>query len=154
MQDFAKILKNLFKIDDNYIGAIDNTVPYFCEHSKHNSLKSVFCISNKDWYWNSISSSKAESVNPVVVMFIKHIDLNAYNLLLNKRKIIIGSCAGLLINNVLFLNEKYKSLNKKHEIWSKLSVSDHIDYNNNSVLKNFSVRAYFNLMNCYYYCVL
>lgn len=157
MQSFAKILKNLKRIDQSQIGAIDDTIPYLCRHSQKLPINKVF--SSNQWYWQAIPTCEIEKINLAIIMFIKHVDYDIHihgviSAITNRNVKLIGYCVGLMINKILFLNEKYNSKNfDVNEIWSKLSTGGEIYVGNNIAPGSNDLFAYFNLLNCSYYCV-
>jgi hypothetical protein len=161
MSNNKRFLNRLIKVDNNYIGAVDDTVPILCKHLQGISYKNIIEGNVNNWDWISISSNEAENVKLPCIMFVKYIDLNCgfinmINNMLNTQKlnhndnktVVRAYTSGLMINNVLFMQDKYESKNFEFN----LSTHDMIFIKHlNQKVEGYKIISSFNLANCSYY---
>lgn len=159
MPDNGEILKRLKKIDRSYLGAIDGTDPYICEYAGKAPLSKVLKGKVSHWYWKTVSANDVERSEIICLIFIKYIDLNtsirnivgrmAINQQKEDREIVVASAQGLMINDVLFLNDKYRT----GDGFFDLTTHDQMNIRHlGQTVEGFSIRTYFNLNYCSYYC--
>lgn len=159
MPNIKESLINLNKINRNYLGALDNTVPYLCVHEKF-SIKRLFNGYVNNWNWKSISLDEAENIKTVCIMFISYIDIRNIKTIImtmnksnkpNKPIPVFGSVIGMMINNIVFLNNKYETT----QFDLDLSTHDIIDipYLNSSI-EGYYIIGHFDISKCMYYCIL
>jgi hypothetical protein len=159
------LVDNLKQVSQEHVGAVDGAVPYICKHSKSSSLDDIMCGKLNEWMWESVSVSEAEFMDPIMLMFVKHVEfshqnnnpalLKAFNIgpnKINNRYPVRASIVGILIDTTLYLKDKYKSekldLMKitTHEAIEINRLSYNINLNENYILGCFDLRS------CTYYC--
>src|SRR6056297_1963463 len=110
----------MIKISRSYLGAIDGAKPYLAKYDGKSKISDVVKGNTSNCWWKTISISEAEDCKIPIIMFVKYIDYNrnfanqlsiTYNTqkLKSDRLIINASVHGLVVNNILFLKDKYKS---------------------------------------------
>ena len=157
------ITDNLKLVSENYIGAVENAIPYICKHSKLTSLDIILNGSTNEWQWESVSTDEAENVDPMMIMFVKHIATNIKKnpALLsflgvkpdkNGRYPVRASIVGILIDTTLYLKDKYKS--DKLDLM-QMTTHDTISIDRTLLKANLHdsyIVGRFDLRSCTYYC--
>lgn len=158
------LIDNLKKVSQEYVGAVDGAIPYICKHSTSSSMDDILKGKTNKWMWESVSGEEAEFMDPIVLMFVKHIEFNhkdnnpailrAFNIKpgKNNRYPVRASIVGLLIDTTLYLKDKYKT--EKLDLM-KITTHDVIEINRLSYDVNLSenyIHGCFDLRSCTYYC--
>ena len=152
-------LDKLKRVSKDYLGAVDGCTPFIGKYSGPKKLaKALTDEDTSEWMWKSLSASEAEYADPLVIFFAKHEKLyhqNVPSAALYKltgrvfRDRVVVAIYGVLINNILFMQDKYKTENFNFDF----STDDEVEIKHlNAVVKDCYVAGYFNLQICSYYC--
>lgn len=152
----------MIKVSKDYIGIIDGSKPYVVINHHGQKLNDVINGKVKESWWRICSTDLFDSAL-ITIAFVKYINYNptfinalSANCLSKKfgvdSPVATCSISGLIIGNILFFDDKYKStqdidlnINSSAEINIKrlnINLNDHI------------IIGRFNINKCNYYCDL
>lgn len=147
------ITKSLKKINQDDLGAIDNTTGYFCKFDENLFVNDILNGKVKNWSWSTISTIEIEEYEEACVMFVDHIDedpLSNMNFLPSfrlNRRVEVG-IYGILINQLLFVRDKFKV--KKS--FTGFTTQESLHKNRGVAINSYCLHGVFNLTLCSYYC--
>lgn len=156
------LLNKLKKVSSDYVGAIDDCVPFLCRFSGDGTLLDALKGTSERYTWDSISIKDGEVANPAIIMYVKHILVddnprspwgpNIRRLAQNSdghRLMLPAAIFGIQVDEILFLKNKYRTKDN-----SRFYFETHDEFKLerlNSSIKGCLVRGSFDLRTCSYY---
>lgn len=150
------------QINRNDLGYLENCVPFIGRYAGNCPLNKVVRGQTDYWIWETVDSSVIDPNFHAIVLYISDINIGrivgikSYITLLNQyikndQGRILATIRGILINDIIFLNERSKS---SKELSFDLATDDEVEGRDGTIFKDITLYGTFNIKDCLFYCKL
>jgi hypothetical protein len=150
------------RISRNDLGYIEDCVPFIGRYAGNCPLNKVVRGQTDYWVWETVDANVIDPNFHVIILYISDINIGrvvgikSYINILNQyikdnKGKILATIRGILINDILFLNERLKSTK---ELSFDLTTDDEITGRDGTIFNDMKLYGTFNIKDCLFYCKL